>query len=154
MTIKSSASGEPTTGIGAVSVINAIFRVRHYYPGLLDRQRSRTLVLMLVVLGLIGIVASIGLSAAFPDRYPIIRIGLPVIGLIVLFAIFYWLVMIGQLRIASFGFVLSLCVIATALLASYGLTGVGEFFFILPVVTPWWRRLRGVPPTSGAPAQA
>jgi hypothetical protein len=34
------------------------------------------------------------------------------------------------------------------------LTALAIFFFILPIVTPWWRRLRGVPPTSGAPAEA
>ena len=24
----------------------------------------------------------------------------------------------------------------------------------MPLITPWWRRLRGLPPTSGAPAKA
>jgi putative tricarboxylic transport membrane protein len=28
------------------------------------------------------------------------------------------------------------------------------FFLGMPIVTPWWRRLRGLPPTSGAPAEA
>src|SRR5215813_11303679 len=28
------------------------------------------------------------------------------------------------------------------------------FFLLMPILTPWWRRLRGLPPTSGAPAEA
>jgi GAF domain-containing protein len=155
MTIRSSSGGEPTTSSRALNFFSSIFRVRFSYPGLLDRQRSRTLVLMLVVLGGLGIVAATALIAAFPDRYPFIRIAPPIAGLLILFAIFYWLVMVGQLRIASFGFVLSLCVIATALLASYGLTGVGEFFFVLPVVAAslllgnMWGYLSLIPTLAG-----
>src|SRR5256714_10757065 len=34
------------------------------------------------------------------------------------------------------------------------ITSVALFFPLMPVVTPWWRRLRGLPPTPGAPAEA
>src|SRR5947208_920760 len=34
------------------------------------------------------------------------------------------------------------------------ITSVALFFLLMPVVTPWWRRLRGLPPTPGAPAEA
>ena len=33
---------------------------------------------------------------------------------------------------------------------SGAITAVAVFFFILPVVTPWWRRLRGFPAAAGA----
>jgi len=31
------------------------------------------------------------------------------------------------------------------------ITAVAVFFFILPIITPWWRRIRGVPPTPLKP---
>ena len=31
------------------------------------------------------------------------------------------------------------------------ITAVALFFFVLPILTPWWRRLRGLP-TPGAPS--
>ncbi len=31
------------------------------------------------------------------------------------------------------------------------ITAVALFFFVLPVITPWWRRLRGLPDPAGAP---
>src|SRR5437667_55746 len=34
------------------------------------------------------------------------------------------------------------------------ITLVALFFLLMPILTPWWRRLRGLPPTSGAPAEA
>src|SRR6267143_1639901 len=34
------------------------------------------------------------------------------------------------------------------------ITSVALFFLLMPVLTPWWRRLRGLPPTPGAPAEA
>src|ERR671935_1584052 len=34
------------------------------------------------------------------------------------------------------------------------ITLVALFFLVMPILTPWWRRLRGLPPTSGAPAEA
>src|SRR2546429_1080276 len=34
------------------------------------------------------------------------------------------------------------------------ITIVALFFLLMPVLTPWWRRLRGLPPTPGAPAEA
>jgi putative tricarboxylic transport membrane protein len=34
------------------------------------------------------------------------------------------------------------------------ITIVALFFLLMPIITPWWRRLRGLPPTSGAPAEA
>ncbi len=44
----------------------------------------------------------------------------------------------------------SLTIFATRPIAA-GITAVALFFFALPVITPWWRRLRGVPATA-APA--
>jgi len=32
------------------------------------------------------------------------------------------------------------------------ITAVALFFFALPVITPWWRRLRGLPPRGGSAA--
>src|SRR5213080_4938780 len=37
---------------------------------------------------------------------------------------------------------------------SGAITIVALFFLLMPVLTPWWRRLRGLPPTPGAPAEA
>jgi putative tricarboxylic transport membrane protein len=34
------------------------------------------------------------------------------------------------------------------------ITLVALFFLLMPIITPWWRRLRGLPPASGAPAEA
>jgi len=124
----------PAPPRGWSALKDKLFKVRHNYLDPLDQQRASTLIIMLVVLGGIGLLAAAGLAVAFPERYPAERIVPPIAGLNLLFAAFYWLTMIGRLRAASFGFILSLCVIATTLLMPYGLVGVGEFFFILPVV--------------------
>jgi TctA family transporter len=34
------------------------------------------------------------------------------------------------------------------------ITAVAILFFLLPVLTPWWRRLRGLPPASSAGTEA
>jgi len=36
---------------------------------------------------------------------------------------------------------------------SGAITAVALFFFVLPVITPWWRRLRGVPVTAASPRE-
>src|SRR5690242_7633914 len=33
------------------------------------------------------------------------------------------------------------------------ITSVAVFFLLMPVITPWWRSLRGLPPASGSPAE-
>jgi len=33
------------------------------------------------------------------------------------------------------------------------ITLVALFFLLMPIIVPWWRRLRGLPPSSGAPAE-
>jgi len=33
------------------------------------------------------------------------------------------------------------------------ITAVAIFFFALPVITPWWRRLRGLPAPTPAPRE-
>src|SRR5437867_2203848 len=34
------------------------------------------------------------------------------------------------------------------------ITAVAIFFFILPIITPWWRRLRGLPPVASMPSES
>jgi putative tricarboxylic transport membrane protein len=46
----------------------------------------------------------------------------------------------------------SLTIFATRPIAA-AITAVAIFFFVLPVITPWWRRMRGLP-TSAAPSAA
>ena len=36
---------------------------------------------------------------------------------------------------------------------SGAITAVALFFFVLPVITPWWRRLRGVPVPAASPRE-
>jgi len=36
---------------------------------------------------------------------------------------------------------------------SGAITAVALFFFALPVITPWWRRLRGVPVPAASPRE-
>jgi putative tricarboxylic transport membrane protein len=36
---------------------------------------------------------------------------------------------------------------------SGAITAVALFFFLLPVITPWWRRLRGLPAASVSPRE-
>jgi putative tricarboxylic transport membrane protein len=46
----------------------------------------------------------------------------------------------------------SLAIFFTRPLAG-AITAVAIFFFVLPVVTPWWRRLRGAPAPAPAPRE-
>src|SRR5262249_41745763 len=41
----------------------------------------------------------------------------------------------------------SLSIFATRPIAA-AITAVALFFFVLPLVTPWWRRMRGLPPST------
>jgi len=34
------------------------------------------------------------------------------------------------------------------------ITAVAIFFFVMPIITPWWRRLRGLPVTTPVPPEA
>ena len=43
----------------------------------------------------------------------------------------------------------SLTIFATRPIAAV-ITAIAVFFFVLPIVTPWWRRMRGLPPSTVA----
>jgi putative tricarboxylic transport membrane protein len=34
------------------------------------------------------------------------------------------------------------------------ITAVAIFFFLMPIITPWWRRLRGLPPVASMPSES
>src|SRR5574341_380287 len=132
-----------------------LFTVQHKYASRLDQQRAQALVVMTLVLSVVGLAAVLGLTLAFPQRYPMGRVVPPVAVVAAVCLLCYVLARRGNLQLASEGFVLSLAGLATVEMIPYGLIGPGLFSFTLPVITaallmrPSWGFAAIVPSVAG-----